>query len=302
VSDEKTEATKKTQHDKISELIKRYTRHKNVKLVHRGNAAIFCALYIAKQLGKEKIIIPDQGGWISFKTYPGMLGLQLLTVKTDDGVIDLDDLAKKAGKNSAFIVTSFAGYFAEQPMKMISEVCRKNGCLLIEDASGAVGDETLCDGNHSDIIVGSFGRWKPINAEYGGFISAAKKEWFDKNNDVFSMTNHYPEYDALLAKLDNAPLRLKEMIAIAERVKQEVVRELPGIEIVHRESRGLNVIAKYKNEKEKQSMIKYCERHRHEYVECPQYIRLEEKAISIELKRERTENTRAAPRQAPLVD
>lgn len=275
----------KAQHDKIIELLKKYTKHKNVKLVQRGNAAIFCAFYIAKQLGRKKVFIPDQGGWISFKTYPLMLGLELETVKTDNGVIDIADLDDKADGESAFIMTSFAGYFAEQPMKKISDLCRKKDCLLIEDASGAVGDAVLCDGSNSDIIVASFGRWKPINAGYGGFISVAKKEWFDNAGDVFSMTNHYPSYDILLAKLENAPSRIKELVALAEKCKKELETKLPYIEIVQRKLRGLNIIAKYKNEKEKKDIISYCEENSHEYVECPQYIRLEEKAISIELKR-----------------
>jgi len=281
---ENTDA-EKAQQAKIIELLKKYARHKNVKLVQRGNAAIFCAFYIAKQLGKKKMLIPDQGGWISFKTYPPMLGLELETVKTDRGLIDIADLDDKADKDSAFIVTSFAGYFAEQPMRAISEVCRKNSCLLIEDASGAVGDAVLCDGNNSDIIVASFGRWKPINAGYGGFISCAKKEWFEKASDVFSMTNHYPFYDVLLAKLEKAPERIKTMLELADKCKKELASKLPTIEIVHKTLRGLNIIAKYKNEKEKKDIIKYCEDNAHEYVECPQYIRLEEKAISIELKR-----------------
>jgi hypothetical protein len=171
-------------------------------------------------------------------------------------------------------------------MKKISEVCRKKDCLLIEDASGAVCDTMLCDGDKSDIIVASFGRWKPVNAGYGGFISAAKKEWIDNAGDAFSMTNHYPAYDALLAKLEKAPERTKEMLARAERCKEELAAKLPSVEVVHKTLRGLNVIAKYKNEKEKKDIIKYCEDNSHERVECPQYIRLEEKAISVELKRE----------------
>jgi glycine/serine hydroxymethyltransferase len=234
---------------------------------------------------KPFILVPDQGGWISFKTYPKILGFDFKTVKTDRGLIDLIDLEKKAESGAALLVTSFAGYFAEQPMKYISQICRKCKCLLIEDASGSVGDTVLCNGEYSDIIVGSFGKWKPINAEYGGFISAADKEYLDSAHDIFSATNHYPSYDVLLGKLEKADKRLKEMLKDAEKVKEELAKRFPDVRIIHKELRGLNVMVKYMTESEKKDIILFCKDKGYDYVECPKYIRLEEEAISIELKR-----------------
>ena len=34
-------------------------------------------------------------------------------------------------------------------------------------------------GKYADIMVGSFGRWKPVNAGKGGFISFSTKEMFE---------------------------------------------------------------------------------------------------------------------------
>jgi dTDP-4-amino-4,6-dideoxygalactose transaminase len=271
---------------KAVELLSKYTRHRHVKLVHRGNAAILCALYIAKKVNpKPFILVPDQGGWISFRTYPQMLGFEVKTVQTNRGIIDLIDLEKKAESGAALLVTSFAGYFAEQPMKYISGICRKHGCLVIEDASGAVGDEVLCDGRLSDMVVGSFGKWKPINVEYGGFVSVADKSYFEDANEIFSSTNFYPKYDVLLDKLGSAPKRLKEMLKQAEDTKKELSARMPDIKIIHSELRGLNVVVRHQSENEKKVVIDYCKAKCYEYVECPQYIRLEEPAISIELKR-----------------
>jgi dTDP-4-amino-4,6-dideoxygalactose transaminase len=267
-------------------LISRHTKHKQVRLVQRGNAAIFCALVIAKKTNPRKyILIPDQGGWLSFRTYPQILGFETKTVKTDLGIVDIADLEKKAKDASAFIVTSFAGYSAEQPMKEISAVCRKHNCLLIEDASGALGDETLCDGTVSDIIVGSFGRWKPVNVGYGGFISAAKKEHFEAANEIFSTTNHYPAHDNLISKLKGLPSRLKSMQKLAEEAKKDISSLYPGIKIAHKSLRGLNVIALCAADSDNKNIKAYCDRKGYQYVECPNYTRVEEKGISIELKR-----------------
>ncbi len=272
--------------NKIISLISKYTRHKFVKLVQRGNAAIFCALKIALTESNRKfILVPDQGGWISFLTYPQILGFDIRKVKTDKGIIDLAHLEKESKDCAAFLVTSFAGYFAEQPMEEISKICRKNGCLLIEDASGAIGDKTLCDGKLSDIIVGSFGQWKPVNNCYGGFISVKDKGFFERSKDIFSTTNFFPDYDLLLKKLEAVPERLKSMIALADETKKELSKEFPGLELMHPGRRGLNIAIKIRSDKDKKDIDSYCKKKCFNYVECPEYARTNEDAIVIELKR-----------------
>ena len=47
----------------------------------------------------------------------------------------------------------------------------------------------------------------------------------------------------------------------------------------------MNVVVRFEDEEEKEQLINYCEEKGFEYVECPKYIRIEEDAISIELKR-----------------
>jgi len=270
----------------VLSLISKYTKHKDVKLVQRGNAAIFCALVIAKKFSNRKtMIIPDQGGWISFNTYPGILGFETKIVKTDRGLIDLEDLDNRSRSAAAFLVTSFAGYIAEQDMKKISEVCRKNNCLLIEDASGAIGDDVLCDGNFSDIIVGSFGEWKPVNVGYGGFISVAKKEYFDKSKEIFSTTNHYPKYDVLFEKLKCAKERIDSMVKRAEEVKKEISKEYPKLDVMHKSSRGLNVAVAFRDDEEKKIIEGYCDEKGFDWLECPDYKRVNENAVIVELKR-----------------
>jgi hypothetical protein len=262
--------------DKVIETLKKYTRHDHVRLVDRGNSAIFLAMYIAKKMNPKKyILIPDQGGWLSYRTYPKIMGHPIREVPTDRGIIKLDKLKKYAKKGSAFIVSSYAGYFAEQPMEEIAKICHEKKCLVIEDACGSVGDNKLCNGQISDMIVGSFGRWKPMNLGYGGFISTSKREYFDNAKEPFSLFKvHNSIYTELLPFMNTR--RMYKIMKLAEKVKKDLAK----YEIFHKDRRGLNVVTEYKDE-----IIRYCEEKKYPYVLCPTYIRVNEKAISIELKR-----------------
>ncbi len=260
----------------IDQKLRKLTHHDSVHLTDRGNSAIFLAMHIARKTNpKSDILIPDQGGWFSYKGYPQFFGFNIVEVKTDYGVIDLHDLKRKAENASAFIFSSFAGYFAEQPLRKISTTCRKAGCLLIEDASGAIGDTKLCNGKYSDIIVGSFGKWKPVDCGYGGWISMKKKEYFEAAKDAMSITKVHPQFyseigDALKKN------KLKKLLALQTRVKQD----LKDFDVLHREKRGVNVVVKFDAQ-----VLVYCHEKNYPYVLCPNYIRVNEKAISIELKR-----------------
>ena len=253
---------------RVLQKLKNFTRHREVKIISSGNLALFIALHSFK---RKVILIPDQGGWISYKTYPLILNRKIREVKTNYGVIDLDSLKKSIEISSLLIVPSFAGYFAEQPLKEISRICRENDCLLLEDASSAISDDTLCNGNYSDIIIGSFGKYKPINLGYGGFISSNNQ----LNNDIFSLSripeNIYSELNPILTNN-----RLNYLINLSKKVKQD----LKSFEILHKDKRGLNVVIKSHPD-----IIEYCNENHYPYLKCPNYSRVNEKAISIELKR-----------------
>jgi len=262
--------------EKVLERLKELTKHNHIRITDRGNSAIFIAMAMAKKLNpKPFFLIPEQGGWISFRTYPRLLGFDIKEIQTDRGVLNLKTLKEGTKNASALIMTSFAGYYAEQPLEKIAEICKKNDCLLIEDASGAIGDQTLCDGEFSDIIVSSFGRWKPINLGYGGFISVKNKHFFEEAKEPLSLIKaHNSIYEELFSLLNND--RLKNLLNLQEEVKEE----LKDFKIFHRNKRGLNVITEYNPE-----VLKYCKKKNYPHILCPTYIRVNEKAISIELKR-----------------
>ncbi|MBL7101068.1 MAG: DegT/DnrJ/EryC1/StrS family aminotransferase [Nanoarchaeota archaeon] len=260
----------------VLDKLKEFTGHNHIRITDRGNSAIFVAMAMAKKINpKPFLLIPDQGGWISFKTYPRLLGFDIKEIQTDKGILNLKTLEEGTKNASALIMTSFAGYFAEQPLKKISRICKKNDCLLIEDASGALGDKTLCDGSLSDIIVGSFGRWKPVNLGYGGFISVRNREFLEQAKEPFSLIKvHNNIYESLLPLLNRN--KVEELLKLQEKVK----KELKDIKVFHKYKRGLNVVTEYSTE-----VLKYCSKKNYPYILCPTYIRLNEKAVSIELKR-----------------
>lgn len=269
--------------DKILNKIREYTKHKYVKLTNRGNCAILSALYIAKKVNPRAfMLIPDQGGWPTYCTYSELIGMSVKEIKTNFGVIDLNDLKKKANTGSAFIVGSLAGYFAAQQIDEIYKICSEAGCLLILDVSGSIGDDKLCNGEKADLMIGSFGKWKVVDAGYGGFVSTNDLSYFEKAEVPFSLIRIYDDaYPEILKKLLEARKRLDLLYETARKVKKDLAK----YDILHREKEGINVVVKYDGTSEKDSIIQYCKDNNLEYVECPKNIRVETEAISIEIKR-----------------
>jgi len=257
--------------EEIFRILQKYTGHKSVKLCQRGNAAIFAAFVIAKKAGKTHILIPDQGGWMSYRTYPPLLDLKVTVLATDYGVVK--DV-KQIDDRSALIIPTFAGYYAEQPY--IYEICKKKDCLLIEDISGSIGLRP----RKADIKVGSFGSWKTVDVGHGGFISC-RDELFQMGREIFS-TFGFPEtkYTALRKKLNEAPKKLQAYYRINKKIKKDF-----NTNILHSTRKGINVIVKYDNEADKTHIINYCKKNNYEYVVCPKEYRVQAKAISIEVKR-----------------
>ncbi|HZX45007.1 MAG TPA: DegT/DnrJ/EryC1/StrS aminotransferase family protein, partial [Candidatus Nanoarchaeia archaeon] len=105
--------------------LKSLTGKDAIIIVDRGNTAIFHSLEIAKKLGKTQVVIQDQGAWLVYKQYPKKIGLELIVLKTDYGLIDAKTLAASIDKDSALLITSMAGYIAVQDMDAIYNICKK---------------------------------------------------------------------------------------------------------------------------------------------------------------------------------
>ncbi len=266
--------------DKIISKLKELTSHDYVEVLDKGNSAIFSALHAAD----GSVLIPEEGGWLTYQTYPKKLGLKSNEVKTKEAVIDLEDLKRKfremAGKNNVFLYQNPGGYFAEEPMKEIYQICKKNNCWVILDVSGGIGTK-LCDGKYADVIVGSFGKWKLVEAKIGGFISCKDEKVFNQIKKSFKILDNEKDLKIILEKLNELPKRIK---FLSEK-RKKIIKDLFDFEVLNKNHLGFVVVVGYKNNLEKEKIINYCGRNKLDYTECPRYIRVNKKAISIEVKR-----------------
>ncbi len=265
---------------KCIDKIKALTSHEQAKITSSGNNSIFIALSAIE----GDIIVPDQGGWHGFKQIAKFLNKNIITLKTDLGLINpnyLDDL--EISDNSALIFTSFAGYCAEQDTKSISKYCKNNGILTIEDASAGIGDkkQLLGNGNYSDIIIASTGSPKIINVGSGGFISTNNSEIFNKSSipQKLSKTSQIV-CGGICCELENVGEKLEVSLNATEHVKNNVENT------IHADKRGLNIIIPHDNAKEiSWNLKKILPIDKSGFITtCPNYNRIKQKAIAIEIK------------------
>jgi selenocysteine lyase/cysteine desulfurase len=259
----------------VLQKLKQLSGHTYVQCTERGNVAIDRALEQVKQLTSKKqvskniLLIPDQGGWLHYLKAPQRFGFEVVKIKTNQSKLDLADLESKAPLAAGILIQSLAGYFVEQPMKDIIEICKKHGCLVIEDVSGSI-DLLPC--HAVDYKVCSFGKDKPINLGVGGFVSS---------NTILPEEHADLDYGAILAKIT----ALKSRIAFLTKQAQKIKRDLVHQTILYPNSKAINVIVAFGNQEEKKFIIDYCNAHILEYTLCPRYIRVDEPAVSIEVKR-----------------
>ncbi len=252
------------------EKIKQLTKKKFVYFLSRGDEAIKEALKYAKSKGKDTLVLADQGGWMSYKKFGKRLGFSMIEMETDFGIVELDLLgfALSQNKNTVLLLNSFAGYHAEQPVDDIITLCKKYNCLFVNDASGTIGTD-LCRG---DIIVASLGEWKAVDLGEGGILAIDEEI---KKDDAKL------DEEKLLEKLNNLPKRFKFLFDRCEKIKED----LKGFDVIHPDKRGIVVIVRFRNEEEKNKLLKYCEENKLEHTLCPREIRVKANAVSIEVKR-----------------
>jgi hypothetical protein len=254
------------------------THHKYSKILNSGNSAIFTVM----SNFQGKIMVPDQGGWSGTIKIAEYLGLEIIYLPTDEGLINpnlLDDiLIKKTPK--ALFLTSFAGYTAEQPLKETYNVCDEEGVVLVEDASGALGDETsrLANGKHSHIILASTGSPKIVNVGNGGFISTDLEEVLETPLK-FLQADHVT-CAGISQEIKNAPSLLSKTISSCSYLKEKLE------DVFHEDRRGVNVICKADNPKKLATELRAALKVRNGGMisKCPRYDRILEDAVALEIK------------------
>ncbi|MGZ7109680.1 MAG: DegT/DnrJ/EryC1/StrS family aminotransferase [Methanobacterium sp.] len=263
--------------DKIRDL----TNHDHVKIVNSGNSAILAAMASFK----DKIMIPDQGGWTGFKDSAKFLGLEIEEIPTELGIIKPVILEESINKNKpeALFITSFAGYIADQPVKQIYEICEDKKVTLVEDASGGIGDmeKQLSNGDHAHIIVASTGSPKIVNVGSGGFISTNDNDIFRKNKFILRSLSADPVTCAgIAAEIRNAPEVLLRYIESCNLIKKQFSSA------IHKDKRGISVALKTENpKKDGHELRKHLKADgRNIITTCPRNDRLLLDAVCIEIK------------------
>jgi len=268
---------------KIISIIQQLTKHNYVEITPRGNSAIHAVVSILPK-GKN-ILIPGEGGWLTYKTIPRKLGLETVEVDCNDAKIDLKDLQDKLAtkKYSSLIFQNPGGYYAEQNLEKIYQICKENDCLVVLDVSGSIGTD-LCDGEFADIIVGSFGRWKLVEAGSGGFVSCNSKELWDKMKEHIELLDDETKQLLILEGLQDGPNRIGFLMGKVEKVRND----LGAYDIIRPNDKSFVVVVKHKDKHERERILEYCEKNDLEWTICPRYIRFNDSAISIEVKRLRS--------------
>ncbi len=267
---------------KIAEdAIKKVTCHEHTRVLGSGNAAILAAMCNMK----GPVMIPDQGGWSGFQKIAEFYGLDVIYLPTVMGVINLETLEEqvKLKNPESLFITSFAGYMAEQPVKGIYEICEDNGAILVEDASGSVGDplKNLACGDHSHVIVASTGSPKMVNVGNGGFISTNDSGIFNEAGFILKTLKSSPVTCAGLAEeIKKAPGNLVKTITACEFLKKEIG------DVLHPEKRGINIALPVDEPKSIASLLrnKVKVRGGGMITVCPRYDRIILPAVCLEVK------------------
>ena len=263
--------------DKISEI----TGHEHVKTVNSGNSAILSAM----NSFKDKILVPDQGGWTGFRNMAEFRGIEVIEVPTNIGIIDsevLEDTINKY-KPEALFITSFAGYIAEQPVKELFDICDDNGVILVEDASGGIGDKEkkLGNGENAHVIVASTGSPKIVNVGSGGFISTNNNEILKKSKILLKTLKANPVTCAgISAEIKNTPKILSKTTEACNMLKKEFKS------VIHPDKRGISVALKTDDPKKTGYLLRQeLKADRRSIVTvCPRYERVMIDAVCLEIK------------------
>ena len=183
-----------TQGPKIAafeEALCRYTGARYAVAVANGTAALHIASLAAGIVKGDEVItspitfVASANSILYADGRPVFADIQADTVN-----IDPDAIKKKiTRKTKAVIPIHFAGHPCD--LKEISEICKKHGLLLIEDAAHALGAEyrgsKIGSCAYSDMTIFSFHPAKSITTGEGGAVLTDNKDLYDK---LFILRTH----------------------------------------------------------------------------------------------------------------
>ena len=265
--------------ERLNFAIKKFVNQGYIKILPSGSAALFCALAAVKKDGIKTVIIPDSGGWIGYKTLPKYLGLKVVEVKTDKGLLIIEKLKEAIEKNkdSCLLFHTLGGYYCEQPTLSIRKAI---SVPILLDVTGSFGSDKLT----GDYTICSFSKGSSVNFGYGGFFATNNG---DADMHLQSLFRSYKvimndkRIEKLIEKINAAGQRQIMLRNLAWDVKRKVSRE----GLVQRDKQGLNVVVEYSDEAEKQELIGLVGKFNLKIVECPNYNRYNKRALSFEINK-----------------
>lgn len=272
---------KNANEEEVIDRILNLTKHETGKIINSGNSSILLAMSNIK----GKIIIPNQGAWHGFKQAAKLLNKEIITIPTDNGLIKKEHLETiPENIDGGLFLTSFAGYTAEQDIKEISEFCKKEKIILVEDVSGSISDpeEKLANGKYSDIIICSTGSPKMINAEYGGFITTSIPNFFKDSNFLVKCLKVNPNtINQINTELDYVEDNFVMTVQACDYIKKELEEY-----VVHADKRGVNVIFENTDKNINWSLREKIrlDNGKSMITRCPNYNRLKVKGFALEVK------------------
>lgn len=267
-----------TDKEDVRALIQKLVNKENILFTKRCNESLRISLKYALSKFNEKKITPklliqEEGGWMTYSQLAKKNKLELIRLKMNSGKLDLEELKKYS--DCILMMHSMPGYAYAENMQEIFNICKNGNSFLINDVCGSIGTQ---DAKFGDIIVCSFGENKPLSADGGGFIAS---------NEVILEEDSENEthFGKLVYALENLQNKLDAWKIISSKYKDLLEKE--GFVILNKGEQGINIFveSKKKDEAQRERLIKYLQNNKLEYTECPRYIRTNNEALSVEIKK-----------------
>ncbi len=243
----------------------------------RCDAAINYLLGYFKNHGALRVLIPDSGGWFSYQKLPLKHGLEIIPIATTDSLIDPAQLSGIIRAKDIVLINAYGGYFVREPLEEIFALCKKAGAFFINDACACIGTPDAAIG---DYIVCSTRYDKPLATGFGGFLATTEPipELTHSPITISRMPNYYTALAAAIATL-------AEKREAYQKTRAKIMHDLSAYNILHPHAIGINVTIAYSTPDEKAAIHAYCAQNNLDTVDCPNYIKVMQNAVSIEVKR-----------------
>lgn len=291
----------KHQLDKVRVQLKKLVQKDSLYFTKRCNRSLDLATDYAKIVDVSELLIQDQGGWIHYERLAKKKHLSEVRLETKNGLLSSDalNLIENEKDKSLLILNSLPGYSFEEDVKYIQDN-KSDKIIFVNDCCGTIGTEKATFG---DIVVCSFGNYKPISVGVGGFIAFNESllNKLNKDQKEFFLKELLEEEEDALKIIDFSSLA--EQISLLDqkinfwRNKSDSIKlelEKRGFNVLNKRNKnrtGFNIIVsfegldKMKLELERERLIKYLDDEKLEHTSCPRYIRSNVVGVSVEIKK-----------------